>query len=85
MVLQKLKADAENYLVGNRRLSPSAYFTDSQRQATRTRCIAGSDVKRIIEPIAALAYGDKTDQKIMVTTWAAAPLTSPFWKLATAL
>ena len=74
MVLQKLKADAEAYLGGTVTeavITVPAYFTDSQRQATKDAGkIAGLDVKRIInEPTAAaLAYGvDKEqDQKIMV-------------------
>ena len=74
MILQKLKADAEAYLgepVTEAVITVPAYFTDSQRQATKDAGkIAGLDVKRIItEPTAAaLAYGlDKeTDQKIMV-------------------
>ena len=74
MVLQKLKADAEAYLgttVTESVITVPAYFTDSQRQATKDAGkIAGLDVKRIInEPTAAaLAYGlDKEeDQKIMV-------------------
>ena len=74
MILQKLKADAEAYLgspVTEAVITVPAYFTDSQRQATKDAGkIAGLDVKRIInEPTAAaLAYGlDKeSDQKIMV-------------------
>jgi molecular chaperone DnaK len=74
MVLMKLKADAEAYLgstVSEAVITVPAYFTDSQRQATKDAGrIAGLDVKRIInEPTAAaLAYGiDKEkDQKIMV-------------------
>ncbi len=75
MVLQKLKTDAESYLgesVTEAVITVPAYFTDSQRQATKDAGrIAGLEVKRIInEPTAAaLAYGmDKeTDQhKIMV-------------------
>ena len=74
MILQKLKADAEAYLGGSVTeavITVPAYFTDSQRQATKDAGkIAGLDVKRIInEPTAAaLAYGiDKEqDQKIMV-------------------
>ena len=74
MILQKLKADAEAYLgqkVNEAVITVPAYFTDSQRQATKDAGrIAGLDVKRIInEPTAAaLAYGlDKEqDQKIMV-------------------
>ena len=74
MILQKLKADAEAYLgqsVTQAVITVPAYFTDSQRQATKDAGrIAGLDVQRIInEPTAAaLAYGlDKeSDQKIMV-------------------
>ena len=75
MILQKLKADAEAYLgttVTEAVITVPAYFTDSQRQATKDAGkIAGLDVKRIInEPTAAaLAYGvdkDATEQKIMV-------------------
>ncbi|HOJ11211.1 MAG TPA: molecular chaperone DnaK [Clostridiales bacterium] len=74
MVLQKLKADAESYLgetVTQAVITVPAYFSDSQRQATKDAGkIAGLEVLRIInEPTAAaLAYGlDKQhDQKIMV-------------------
>ena len=74
MVLQKLKADAEAYLgqpVTEAVITVPAYFSDSQRQATKDAGkIAGLEVKRIInEPTAAaLAYGlDKeNEQKIMV-------------------
>ncbi|MBQ5544271.1 MAG: molecular chaperone DnaK, partial [Clostridia bacterium] len=75
MILTKLKTDAENYLgskVTEAVITVPAYFTDSQRQATKDAGkIAGLDVKRIInEPTAAaLAYGvDKEGQpqKIMV-------------------
>ena len=74
MVLQKLKADAESYLgetVTQAVITVPAYFSDSQRQATKDAGkIAGLEVLRIInEPTAAsLAYGlDKeTDQKILV-------------------
>jgi len=74
MILQKLKADAEAYLgetVTEAVITVPAYFTDSQRQATKDAGqIAGLTVKRIInEPTAAaLAYGiDKEDdQKIVV-------------------
>jgi molecular chaperone DnaK len=74
MILQKLKKDAEDYLgepVDTAVITVPAYFTDSQRQATKDAGkIAGLDVQRIInEPTAAaLAYGvDKEDpQKIMV-------------------
>lgn len=63
MILSKLKADAESYLgtkVTEAVITVPAYFTDSQRQATKDAGrIAGLDVKRIInEPTAAaLAYG----------------------------
>ena len=74
MILQKMKADAENYLgekVTEAVITVPAYFNDAQRQATKDAGkIAGLDVKRIInEPTAAaLAYGldNETEQKIMV-------------------
>lgn len=75
MILQKLKNDAEAYLgesVSEAVITVPAYFSDSQRQATKDAGkIAGLDVLRIInEPTAAaLAYGvdkDGTDQKILV-------------------
>ena len=74
MILQKLKQDAEAYLgekVTQAVITVPAYFSDSQRQATKDAGrIAGLDVLRIInEPTAAaLAYGmDKeTNQKILV-------------------
>ncbi len=74
IILSKLKADAEAYLgttVSEAVITVPAYFTDSQRQATKDAGkIAGLDVKRIInEPTAAaLAYSiDKeNDQKVMV-------------------
>ncbi|GMQ56742.1 molecular chaperone DnaK [Vallitalea sediminicola] len=74
MILQKLKADAESYLgekVTEAVITVPAYFTDSQRQATKdSGKIAGLEVKRIInEPTAAaLAYGldNENEQKIMV-------------------
>ncbi len=74
MILQKLKTDAESYLgetVTEAVITVPAYFSDSQRQATKDAGkIAGLEVKRIInEPTAAaLAYGiDKEqDQKVMV-------------------
>ena len=74
-ILQKLKADAESYLgetVTDAVITVPAYFSDSQRQATKDAGrIAGLNVRRIInEPTAAsLAYGiDKEDtmQTIMV-------------------
>ena len=74
MILQKLKKDAESYLgenVTEAVITVPAYFTDSQRQATKDAGkIAGLDVKRIInEPTAAaLAYclDNENEQKIMV-------------------
>lgn len=75
MILQKLKTDAEGYLgekVTEAVITVPAYFTDSQRQATKDAGrIAGLEVKRIVnEPTAAsLAYGlDKAedDQNILV-------------------
>ncbi len=73
MILQKLKGDAEAYLghpVTQAVITVPAYFSDSQRQATKDAGkIAGLEVLRIInEPTAAsLAYGlDKNNQKILV-------------------
>jgi len=75
MVLQKLKTDAENYLgqkITQAVITVPAYFSDSQRQATKDAGkIAGLEVLRIInEPTAAaLAYGmdkEDKDQKIMI-------------------
>ncbi len=74
MILQKLKADAEQYLgekVTQAVITVPAYFNDSQRQATKDAGkIAGLEVERIInEPTAAaLAYGldNEKEQKIMV-------------------
>jgi molecular chaperone DnaK len=75
MILQKLKADAEAYLgtsVTQAVITVPAYFSDSQRQATKDAGkIAGLEVMRIInEPTAAaLAYGvdkDEIDQKVMI-------------------
>lgn len=74
IVLQKLKTDAEAYLGGtvtDAVITVPAYFTDSQRQATKDAGkIAGLNVQRIInEPTAAaLAFGlDKDDnEKVMV-------------------
>jgi molecular chaperone DnaK len=74
MILQKLKADAEEKLgekITEAVITVPAYFNDSQRQATKDAGkIAGLEVKRIInEPTAAaLAYGfnKKKDEKIVV-------------------
>ncbi|MDO5146413.1 MAG: molecular chaperone DnaK [Eubacteriales bacterium] len=74
MILQKLKADAENHLgekVTEAVITVPAYFNDAQRQATKDAGkIAGLDVKRIInEPTAAaLSYGldNEKEQQIMV-------------------
>ncbi len=74
MILQKLKAAAEDYLgekVTEAVITVPAYFNDAQRQATKDAGrIAGLDVKRLVnEPTAAaLAYGldKKKDQKIAV-------------------
>ncbi|GAA1396842.1 molecular chaperone DnaK [Kitasatospora putterlickiae] len=72
-VLQKLKRDAEAYLgeqVTDAVITVPAYFSDSERQATKEAGeIAGLNVLRIVnEPTAAaLAYGlDKDDQTILV-------------------
>ena len=75
MILQKMKKTAEDYLgqeVKEAVITVPAYFSDSQRQATKEAGqIAGLDVKRIVnEPTAAaLAYGldkSKKDMKIAV-------------------
>ncbi|MEC9489178.1 MAG: molecular chaperone DnaK [Halanaerobium sp.] len=74
MILQKLKRDAEEYLgedISQAVITVPAYFTDSQRQATKDAGrIAGLEVLRIInEPTAAsLAYGldKKADETILV-------------------
>ena len=75
MILSKLKKDAEAYLgepVKDAVITCPAYFTDSQRQATKDAGkIAGLNVLRIInEPTAAaLAYGldkDKSSHKVMI-------------------
>ena len=75
MILSKLKADAESFLgtkVTDAVITCPAYFTDSQRQATKDAGkIAGLNVLRIInEPTAAaLAYGldkDKNNHKVMI-------------------
>ena len=87
MILQKLKQDAESYLgekVTQAVITVPAYFTDSQRQATKDAGrIAGLEVLRIInEPTAAsLAYGlDKeNNQKILVYDWAATTSISGSW------
>ena len=73
MILQKLKADAESYLgekITQAVITVPAYFTDSQRQATKDAGkIAGLEVLRIInEPTAAsLAYGlDKEEEQTIL-------------------
>ena len=76
MILSKLKADAEAYLgqkVTQAVITVPAYFSDSQRQATKDAGkIAGLEVLRIInEPTAAaLAYGldkeENKNQKILI-------------------
>lgn len=76
MVLQKMKKTAEDYLgqeVTQAVITVPAYFSDSQRQATKEAGeIAGLEVKRIInEPTAAsLAYGlDKRDKDIRIAVY----------------
>jgi molecular chaperone DnaK len=75
MILQKLKADAEDYLgetVTDAVITVPAYFNDSQRQATKDAGkIAGLEVKRIInEPTAAsLAYGLEKEQDQTILVW----------------
>ena len=84
MILQKLKADAEAYLgqpVNQAVITVPAYFSDSQRQATKDAGkIAGLEVLRIInEPTAAaLAYGvDKESVRSMYPSWISA---RAFWR-----
>ena len=91
MVLQKLKADAEAYLgekVTEAVITVPAYFTDSQRQATKDAGkIAGLDVKRINQradgrgPRLRPRQGDRPEDK-WSTTSAAAPSTCPSSRLA---
>jgi molecular chaperone DnaK len=75
MILQKLKADAEAYLgepVTRAVITVPAYFSDSQRQATKDAgAIAGLEVVRIInEPTAAsLAYGMDKEDVHTVLVW----------------
>jgi molecular chaperone DnaK len=76
MILQKLKADAEDYLgekVTEAVITVPAYFNDSQRQATKDAGkVAGLEVNRIInEPTAAsLAYGlDKKEHEQTILVW----------------
>ena len=76
MVLQKMKKTAEDYLgqeVTDAVITVPAYFSDSQRQATKEAGqIAGLDVKRIVnEPTAAaLAYGvDKADKDMKIAVF----------------
>ncbi|MEF8853676.1 MAG: molecular chaperone DnaK, partial [Haloarculaceae archaeon] len=74
MILQKIKRDAEEYLgdeVEKAVITVPAYFSDSQRQATKDAGeVAGFEVERIVnEPTAAaMAYGldDETDQTVLV-------------------
>ena len=82
MILQKLKHDAEAYLgetVTQAVITVPAYFSDSQRQATKDAGrIAGLEVLRIInEPTAAT-------KRSWFTTWAAVPSMYPSWRSATA-
>lgn len=93
MILTKLKNDAEKYLgekVTEAVITVPAYFTDSQRQATKDAGkIAGLEVKRIInEPTAAaLAYGidkdENKNQKFLSSTLAAVRSTFPSSNSAT--
>ena len=76
MILQKMKKTAEDYLgqeVTEAVITVPAYFSDSQRQATKVAGqIAGLDVKRIVnEPTAAaLAYGvDKADKDMKIAVF----------------
>ena len=95
MILQKMKKTAEDYLgqeVTEAVITVPAYFSDSQRQATKEAGqIAGLDVKRIVnEPTAAaLAYGiDKAnkDMKVAVLvhsislSWNSVEVCSKYWQ-----
>ena len=83
MVLQKMKKTAEDYLgqeVTDAVITVPAYFSDSQRQATKEAGqIAGLNVKRIVnEPTAAaLAYGvDKANKDMKIVTPTSVVMTS---------
>lgn len=75
LILQKVKADAEDYLgekIGRAVITVPAYFNDRQRQATREAAtMTGLDVLRIIsEPTAAaLAYGLNSEDIRTVLVW----------------
>ena len=90
MILQKMKKTAEDYLgqeVSEAVITVPAYFSDSQRQATKEAGeIAGLKVKRIInEPTAAaLAYGMDKKKNDMNTTSAAVHSIYRFWNSVTA-
>ena len=92
MILQKLKTDAESYLgekVTEAVITVPAYFTDSQRQATKDAGkIAGLEVKRIInEPTAAALLTvsiKRTTRRSWFMTSAAAHSMSPSSRWATA-
>ena len=96
MILQKLKADAEAYLgspVTEAVITVPAYFTDSQRQATKDAGkIAGLDVKRIINESSTsppprpwpTAWIRSRARRSWCTTWAAARSMCPSWTLTTA-
>jgi molecular chaperone DnaK len=92
LILQKMKKTAEDYLgheVNEAVITVPAYFSDSQRQATKEAGeIAGLKVRRIInEPTAAsLAYGlDKKNKDIKVAVFdlGAGHSTYQFWNLVT--
>ena len=92
MILQKLKADAESYLgetVTQAVITVPAYFSDSQRQATKDAGrIAGLEVLRIInEPpprLWPMAWTRRAARRFWCTTWAAARSMSASWRSATA-
>ena len=87
MILQKLKSDAESYLgetVTEAVITVPAYFTDSQRQATKDAGkIAGLDVKRIINEPTATALTRKTTTRLWFMTSAAVHSTFLLLKWAT--
>ena len=92
MILQKLKADAEAYLgstVTEAVITVPAYFTDSQRQATKDAGrIAGLDVKRSSTNLPPrpwpTAWIRNRARRSWCTTWAAARSMCPSWTSTTA-
>ena len=92
MILQKLKADAEAYLgqpVSEAVITVPAYFTDAQRQATRTPAGSPAWTSSVSstsppQPLWLTAWIRSLTRRSWSTTWAAAPSTCPSWRSATA-